>query len=94
MKNKKPADDGIVYVGKKEVMKYVEAVITQFDTNKIVSIMARGNNIKRAVDTTEKLKKIGTIDTKTEVTLGTEEIKEKDKNKLIRVSTIEIKVKK
>ena len=47
-------DDNVVYVGRKGVMSYVLAVVTQFnDGEKEVIIKARGNAISRAVDTAE-----------------------------------------
>ncbi len=53
-KRERKADDNVVYVGKKGVMSYVLAVVTQFNNGeKEVIIKARGNAISRAVDTAE-----------------------------------------
>ncbi len=48
------ADDNVVFVGSKEVMSYVLAVITQFNEGSDeVVLKARGSAISRAVDTAE-----------------------------------------
>ena len=55
----KPArsDENTIYVGKKGIMSYVLAVVTQFNSGaKTVSIQARGRSISRAVDVAEKIK--------------------------------------
>jgi DNA-binding protein len=46
--------NNIVYIGKKPTMKYVLAVVTQFNSGiNEVTIKARGNSISRAVDVKE-----------------------------------------
>ena len=48
------AEDNIIYIGKKPVMNYVLAVVTQFNSaGKDVRIKARGKSISRAVDVAE-----------------------------------------
>lgn len=50
----KPVPENIVYVGKKPLMNYVLAVVTQFNNGaKSVAIKARGNSISKAVDVAE-----------------------------------------
>ena len=47
-------DEKMVYIGKKEAMSYVLAVVTQFNNNlPEVHIKARGKSISRAVDVAE-----------------------------------------
>jgi DNA-binding protein Alba len=67
-------DENVVYIGKKSVMCYVLAVITQFNNGATeVGIKARGKVISRAVDVAEIVRnrfmpdaKIKSIDIKTE----------------------------
>ncbi|VVB98178.1 DNA/RNA-binding protein Alba 2 [uncultured archaeon] len=62
MKDKKPEsprqDDNVVYIGKKDVMGYVLAVVTNFNRGSTeVVIKARGQLISRAVDVEEIVKR-------------------------------------
>ncbi len=51
------AKDNIIYVGKKNVMSYVLAVVTQFNQgSKEVLLKARGNAISRTIDVTQIIK--------------------------------------
>lgn len=87
-------DEAVVYVGNKEPMKYVLAVITQFENGaEEVIIKARGRLISRAVDVAEILRnkfmkevKIGKIIT------STEKVKSDDEE--VKVSMITIPIKK
>lgn len=83
-----------VFVGKKGVMAYVLAVITQFSEGaKTISIKARGKSISRAIDVLEIVKnkdmgiKVEAINT------STEEV-ETDDGRPLKVSAIEIVIKK
>jgi len=86
-------DTNVVYIGKKSVMGYVLAVVTQFNGGTPdVYIKARGKSISRAVDVAEIVRnrflpdvKIGNILTKTE------EMDSEDGTKT-KVSVIEIKL--
>ena len=88
-------NENVVFVGKKGTMSYVLAVVTQINQGaKEVQIKARGKAISRAVDVAEIVKnkfvvgsKIGAIDIKTE------EIKTEEGTPL-KVSAIEITLKK
>jgi len=88
-------EENVVLVGKKPVMNYVLAVITQFQSGaKEVEIRARGRAISKAVDVAEVVRsrflqevKIG------DISIGTEERTSKTGEKL-NVSTISIKLKK
>ena len=73
------SNDSTIYVGNKQPMSYVLAVITQFQNgSEEVVIKARGRLISRAVDVLEIVKnkfmkdtvKVGVIETKTEVMKG------------------------
>jgi len=86
-------DGNVIYIGKKSVMGYVLAVVTQFNSGlPEVYIKARGKTISRAVDVAEIVRnrfmpevKIGSIITKTE------EMDSEDGTKT-KVSAIEIKL--
>ncbi|MEM7822900.1 MAG: DNA-binding protein Alba [Candidatus Aenigmatarchaeota archaeon] len=94
MAEKTKTDENVILVGKKPTMSYVLAAMTQFsDGAKEVRIKARGRAISRAVDVAEVLKNRFVQGVKTEVTIGTEEVKGKESENL-RVSTIEIVLRK
>lgn len=86
-------DTNVIYIGKKPVMGYVLAVVTQFNIGAAeVYIKARGKAISHAVDVAEIVRnrfmpgvKIGNILTKTE------ELDSEDGTKT-KVSAIEIKL--
>jgi len=86
-------DGNVIYIGKKSVMGYVLAVVTQFNQGTPeVYIKARGKTISRAVDVAEIVRnrflpevKIAGIITKTE------ELDSEDGSKS-KVSAIEIKL--
>ena len=83
-------DDNLIFVGKKPTMSYVLAVMTQFQGgNNEVHIKARGRSISRAVDVAEVVKNRFMSDVKRAIDIGTEEITDKENNKL-NVSTIDI----
>ncbi|MGC1121893.1 MAG: DNA-binding protein Alba [Candidatus Methanofastidiosia archaeon] len=85
-------DEDVVYIGKKPVMSYVLAAVTQFNTgnsNKVV-LKARGRAISKAVDVSEIVRNkfiqgLNLDDIKT----GTEEVKRED-GSVSNVSSIEI----
>ena len=84
------SDDNTVYIGKKGVMNYVLAVVTQFNngTNE-VSIKARGRAISRAVDTAEIVRQRFIEDVEVQdIQISTEEIQNDDGP--ANVSAIEI----
>jgi DNA-binding protein len=88
----KVKDDDVVYVGRKPVMSYVLAAVTQFNTgnsNKVV-LKARGRAISKAVDVSEivrnKFIQELNID---DIQTGTEEVKRED-GSTSNVSSIEI----
>lgn len=91
----KRMDDNTVYIGKKEAMAYVLAVVTQLNSGTSeVFIKARGRAISRAVDVAEIVRnrfmtdlKVGKID------ISTEEV-QSDEGNTLKVSAIEILLKK
>ncbi len=85
------ADENVVYVGKKGVMSYVLAVITQFNNGaKEVSVRARGKAISRAVDVAEIVRNRFMNDVKIkDIKISTEEIQEGEQGPT-KVSAIEI----
>lgn len=85
------ANDNTVYIGKKEVMSYVLAVVTQFNNGASeVILKARGKVISRAVDTAEIVRNRFMPDAKVkEIQIKTEELTSEDGSKS-KVSAIEI----
>ncbi|MBI2529547.1 MAG: DNA-binding protein Alba [Candidatus Diapherotrites archaeon] len=94
-KEAKRMDDNTVYIGKKGAMAYVLAVVTQLNSGTSeVFIKARGRAISRAVDVAEIVRnkfmsdlKIGKID------ISTEEV-QSDEGNTLKVSAIEILLRK
>ena len=84
-----------IFVGKKPLMSYVFAVITQFsEGGKGVVIKARGKTISKAVDIAQIVKNRFAKDAEVgPIKIGTEELEAKEGGK-INVSTIEIPIKK
>ena len=83
--------ENTVYIGKKETMEYVLAVVTHFKggTNE-VSVKARGKNISRAVDVAEIVRNRFVPDAKVRtVEISTEKLTGED-GRTANVSSIEI----
>jgi len=94
-KEKGKGDHNTIFIGSKPFMNYVTGVVMQFTTqnSKEVIVKARGKFISRAVDVAEVsrkrfLKEHG-IDIK-DIKIDSEEFEDKENNKKIKVSTIEI----
>ncbi len=85
-----PKDDTI-YIGKKSVMNYVIAVVTQFNNGlPVVHLKARGKSISRAVDVTQITKNRFIPTLKIDgVKISTEELMSED-GRNTKVSSIEI----
>jgi len=83
-------DDNTVFIGKKNVMSYVLAVVTQFNNGQSeVIIKARGKAISRAVDVAEVVRQ--RFDTNVQlrdIQISTEEVDGEDGP--VKVSAIEI----
>jgi len=86
-------DENVIYVGKKSVMSYVLAVITQFNNGASeVGIKARGKVISRAVDVAEIVRNRFMPDAKIKnIEIKTEELTSEDGSKS-KVSAIEITI--
>lgn len=84
-------DENTVYIGKKGVMGYVLAVVTQFNNGaEHVVIKARGKLISRAVDVAEIVRNRFLNDAKVrDISIKTEELTSED-GSLSKVSAIEI----
>ncbi len=86
-------DDNVVYIGKKPIMSYVLAVVTQFGQGHIdVIIKARGKAINRAVDVAEIVRNRFVADCMVQfISIGTEKLESEDGH-TNNVSWIEIKL--
>ena len=87
--------DNIVYIGKKNTMAYVMAVLMQMNQgNSEVTIKARGKAISRACDVSEitKNKFMNQIETDN-IKIYTEEV-QNENNETLKISAIEILMKK
>ena len=89
------AENNAVYVGKKNIMSYVLAVVTLFNKGaKEAVIMSRGRSISKAVDIAEVTRNRFMPELKVgDIKIGTEEMTTKEGNKT-NVSIIEITLKK
>ena len=86
-----PSERNVIYVGKKETMAYVLAVVTQFNSGlSEVHIKARGKSITAAVDISQIVKNrfMPGLQIKS-VTLGTEELTSED-GRQTKVSSMDI----
>ncbi len=86
------ARDNTVFIGKKETMAYVLAVVTLFNKEyEKVVIKARGRAISKAVDVAEitrhRFIEKAVI---TDIVTDTEQIDEEDSDRTVNVSSIEI----
>jgi DNA-binding protein Alba len=82
-----------VYIGSKPVINYVTALVTAFQRNPTVNVMARGRAISSAVDVVEVCKRSFLKEIQIEdITIGTEQMG--DGGELRNVSTINIKLNK
>ena len=80
-----------IYIGRKPMMNYVLAVVSQFNVgSENVIIKARGKSISRAVDVAEVVRKRYVMDAKVkEIRIGTEQLPD-ESGKTTNVSSIEI----
>lgn len=88
-------DENTVYIGKKETMNYVMAVVTQFNSGSDeVIIKARGRAISKAVDVAEITKNRFVLDADIiDILTETEELEREDGSGTANVSSIEITMK-
>lgn len=73
-----------VYIGNKEISKYLSACFYALGQKEEITIIARGNNIKRAIDIAAILIRQYLLDPSYEVIIGSEKYEERN------VSTLEI----
>jgi DNA-binding protein len=94
-KERRKMDDNVIYIGKKGVMNYVMAAITQINKGeKEIHVKARGRSISKAVDVVQLLQNRFETDIKVKkIDIGTEEVVADEGGK-INVSTIDIIVNK
>ncbi|MFH1106763.1 MAG: DNA-binding protein Alba [Candidatus Micrarchaeota archaeon] len=86
-----PSERNVIYVGKKETMAYVLAVVTQFNSGlSEVHVKARGKSIVTAVDVSQIVihRFMRDLQVKS-VTLGTEELTSED-GRQTKVSSMDI----
>ncbi|MEM5827930.1 MAG: DNA-binding protein Alba [Candidatus Aenigmatarchaeota archaeon] len=85
-------EDNVILIGKKPIMSYILAVITQFGAGqKEVKIRARGRAISRAVDVANIVRKRYVKDAQIKsITIDSEERDNPQTGKKVNVSTIEI----
>ena len=86
--------DNVIYIGKKPIMNYVLAVVTQINSGiPNVVIKARGNSISKAVDVADIVRKRFIVDVKDpsseRITIGSEELSNEDGTRS-KVSYIQI----
>ena len=82
-----------IYIGSKPVINYVTALVTAFQRNPTVNVMARGRAISSAVDVVEVCKRSFLKELCIEdIKIGTEQMG--DGGELRNVSTINIKLNK
>lgn len=88
-----PSIQSVLLVGQKPVMNYCLFVINQMKDTKEITIKARGKSIHKAVDIAEILRRrfLPNLTVKN-IATGTEEVEDKQTQKLRRISTIEITV--
>lgn len=90
------SEENTIFIGKKETMNYVMALLTQFNSGSDeVVIKARGRAISKAVDVAEITKNRFMEEAKiTDIVTDTEQIKNEDGSGSTNVSSIEITMKK
>lgn len=88
-------DENTVFIGKKETMNYVMAVVTQFNSGSDeVVIKARGRAISKAVDVAEITENRFVPDAEIDdIFTETEELESEDESGTTNVSSIEITMK-
>ncbi|MBS3782267.1 MAG: DNA-binding protein Alba [Candidatus Thermoplasmatota archaeon] len=83
-------DENTVFIGSKETMNYVQAVMMQFNDTDEICIKARGRAISKAVDVAEITRQRFVEDAEiTDITTDTEEL-DRDEGGTVNVSSIEI----
>ncbi len=96
IEQREPREPNTIYVGKKPVMNYVLACLTQIQNGtNAVTVKARGRAISRAVDVAQIVtKRFATDITVKHVSINTEQIKSTVTGDMSNVSSIEIELQK
>ena len=91
---REPREPNTIYVGRKPVMNYVLACLTQIQNGtNVVTVKARGQAISRAVDVAQIVtKRFATDITVKRVSLNTEQVKSVVTGGTSNVSSIEIEL--
>jgi len=86
------SEENTVFIGKKETMNYVMAVVTQFNSGSDeVVIKARGRAISKAVDVAEIVRNRFIPEaTISDIVTATEELEGEDESRPANVSSMEI----
>ena len=79
-----------ILVGNKPVKNYLVYSLTALSRDNTLVIKARGRSISKAVDLAEILKRQSKGLKQGSIVIGTEVVHDKDKNRDVRVSTIEL----
>lgn len=90
-RQRRDPNDNTIYIGKKNVMNYVIAVVTQFNNgSNEVKVKARGRSISCAVDVTQIVKNrfVPTLKI-ADIKLSTEELMSED-GRMSKVSSMEV----
>ncbi|MGD0319800.1 MAG: DNA-binding protein Alba [Nitrososphaerales archaeon] len=96
IEQREPREPNTIFVGKKPVMAYVLACLTQIQNGtNIVTVKARGRAISRAVDVAQIVtKRFATDITVKHISLNTEQVKSTVTGDMSNVSSIEIELQK
>ena len=96
VEQREPREPNTIYVGKKPVMNYVLACLTQIQNGtNTVTVKARGRAISRAVDVAQIVtKRFATDITVKHISISTEQVKSMMTGGMSNVSSIEIELQK
>jgi DNA-binding protein len=94
IEQREPREPNTIYVGKKPVMNYVLACLTQIQNGtNTVTVKARGQAISRAVDVAQIVtKRFATDITVKRIAINTEQVKSRVTDGMSNVSSIEIEL--
>jgi len=89
--HREPREPNTIYVGKKPVMNYVLACLTQVQGTNTVTVKARGKAISRAVDVAQIVtKRFATDISVKRISINTEQVESATTGGMSNVSSIEI----
>ena len=79
-----------IYIGKKDLSRYISACFVGLSKSDDIAIIARGNNVKKAIDVLAILIREHIQTPKYNIVVDSEEYTDKETNTTRNVSTIEI----